>query len=176
MEAKRQNRNTLLFVGFFLLAGILHVVENHCHNLPSPDYSAVTILFLVIFMIYTALLIFWIQSVRIRFLPSRERSYMIWIMLLMILYLCLCVFRWRNEIPENMACGYHRILFFAALSIDYIGGPVYSPAHRGVLYADPYSEGASDFLGCQGNPGSAPGRGRVCRRRRQGRVCQHYHE
>ena len=79
MEAKRQNRNTLLFVGFFLLAGILHVVENHCHNLPSPDYSAVTILFLVIFMIYTALLIFWIQSVRIRFLPSRERSYMIWI-------------------------------------------------------------------------------------------------
>ena len=95
MEAKRQNRNTLLFVGFFLLAGILHVVENHCHNLPSPDYSAVTILFLVTFMIYTALLIFWIQSVRIRFLPSRERSYMIWIMLLMILYLCLRVFRYR---------------------------------------------------------------------------------
>ena len=95
MEAKRQNRNTLLFVGFFLLAGILHVIENHCHNLPSPDYSAVTILFLVIFMIYTALLIFWIQSVRIRFLPSRERSYMIWIMLLMILYLCLRVFRYR---------------------------------------------------------------------------------
>lgn len=39
MDIKRQNRNTFIFIGFFLLAGFLHVLENYFHNTDSPYYA-----------------------------------------------------------------------------------------------------------------------------------------
>lgn len=88
-------KNRLLFVLFLLLAGVLHVVEDFCHNVPTPNYSVVTMLFCLVFMIYTVLLILWIQSVHNRLLPTKARTYMITISILMILYLVFRAFKYR---------------------------------------------------------------------------------
>ena len=52
----RQNRNTLLFLGFLLLAGLAY---NHTREGSAAQQ---TLLFLVNFMIYAGLLLFWMQS------------------------------------------------------------------------------------------------------------------
>lgn len=91
----QQLKNTLLFAAFLLLGGALHVAEDYCHNVPSPDYSVVTFLFCLVFMIYSALLVYWIRSVYVRLLPSRSRSYLIIMAILMILYLCLRAVKYR---------------------------------------------------------------------------------
>ena len=67
----RENRNTILFIGFFLLAGILYALTRS----RSPLLN--TVLFAITYMIYEGLLIFWIQSVHGRLLPSRSRTYAI---------------------------------------------------------------------------------------------------
>ena len=63
-------RNTTIFVCIFLLAGILHTLE---------DIEAIpflpTLLFCLITMIYLGLVMFWTISVRYRLLPTRERTY-----------------------------------------------------------------------------------------------------
>ena len=103
----RQNRNALLFLGFLLLAGVIHACEEFVHDIRSWDrimpisiYSAVTVLFCLTFIIYAGLLLFWIRSVHNRLLPSRIRTYMIASAALMIFYLALRVFKYRiTEIP-----------------------------------------------------------------------------
>ena len=92
---RRNIWNTRVFVGLLLLAGVLHIVENTFHNISQPDYSVVTIFFCLVFMIYTVLIIFWIQSLYARLLPSKARSYMVVIGLLMVFYLVLRVFKYR---------------------------------------------------------------------------------
>ena len=87
--------HTILFISFFLLGGILHVLEDHFHNVKSPDYTIVTILFCMVFLIYCALLIFWIQSVQNRLLPSKARTYLIVMAVMMIFYLFLRAFKYR---------------------------------------------------------------------------------
>lgn len=88
-------RNQQVFIGLFLLAGVLHVVEDWLHNVPAPDYSLVTLCFCFVFSIYSALLLIWIRSVYSRLLPTKARGYLITMTLLMLLYLCLRVYRYR---------------------------------------------------------------------------------
>ena len=95
MGITEQNRNTIVFIGLLLLAGMLHIAEDFCHNVPSPDYSLVTMLFCLVFMIYSGLLLFWIRSVHTRLLPSNARSCLIAAALLMLLYLSLRTFKYR---------------------------------------------------------------------------------
>ena len=52
MTATKQKRNTLLFVGFLLLAGGLHIAANIVHNTVPPHYSVNTMLFCAEFVIY----------------------------------------------------------------------------------------------------------------------------
>lgn len=91
----KQRNHTLLFIGVFILAGVMHICENYSHNVPSPDYSVVTAFFSLVFITYTALLIFWIRSVYTRLLPSRVRVYMITMVLFMMLYLVERIFKYR---------------------------------------------------------------------------------
>ncbi len=91
-------RNTLLFIAFFLLAGLLHTVEHMIHDISAsgdPHYEIVTLFFCMELVIYTVLIIFWIQSVYIRLLPSRARNYMVIVALLMIFYLLLRTYKYR---------------------------------------------------------------------------------
>ncbi|MBP5490066.1 MAG: hypothetical protein J6Y10_05670 [Lachnospiraceae bacterium] len=95
MTATKQKRNTLLFVGFLLLAGGLHIAANIVHNTVPPHYSVNTMLFCAEFVLYSSLLFFWLRSIRIRLLPTRAKTYMITLALLMILYLSLRAYKYR---------------------------------------------------------------------------------
>ncbi len=105
---KRQDRNTQIFVAVLVFAGFLHVLEVASHNIPNPSYTVVTLFFCLVFIIYPVLLIFWIQSVHARLLPSASRRYMIATAVLMILYLCLRAFRYRfTESDTGLRYGWY---------------------------------------------------------------------
>ncbi len=95
MHIVNAKRNICGFIGLFLLAGVLHVVEDWLHNVPEPDYSLVTLCFCLVFSIYAGLLLVWIRSVYTRLLPTNARSYLITMAILMLLYLCLRVYKYR---------------------------------------------------------------------------------
>lgn len=80
---KVRTRRTVVFVVAILLAGAIHVLDRMCNQylntLPSTDGSMLpafgsTVLFVLNFAIYSALLLWWMQSVRTRLLPSTARS------------------------------------------------------------------------------------------------------
>ncbi|MBQ9824121.1 MAG: hypothetical protein IJM63_06450 [Solobacterium sp.] len=85
----KQNRNTLLFVFFLLLAGIACLLTRTRISIID------TFMFSANFAIYTGLLIFWMQSVRSRLLPTGARSCILASALLMIFYLLVRLLRWR---------------------------------------------------------------------------------
>ncbi len=89
MPIKRENRNTLLFFGFLLIGGITNMLTRTRISIVD------TFMFSANFMIYIGLLIFWMQSVRTRLLPTRARSYIITAAVLMIAYLLIRVLRFR---------------------------------------------------------------------------------
>lgn len=100
MQISMQNpkRNTLLFVAFILIAGMLHTAEHMIHDISAlgdPQYEIVTLFFCIELVIYTVLIIFWIQSVYIRLLPSRARNYLVIMALLMVFYLLLRTYKYR---------------------------------------------------------------------------------
>ena len=71
MQDKRIKNGTWLFIGFFLLAGCANLLtrtENLFFN---------SVMFTVNFAIYASLLLFWMQSVWERLLPTRARTYML---------------------------------------------------------------------------------------------------
>ncbi|SER01833.1 N-terminal 7TM region of histidine kinase [Lachnospiraceae bacterium NE2001] len=87
-----------LFVGLLVLGGLLHIIEHSIHDISAlgdQHYAIVTLFFCMEFVIYTVLIIFWIQSVYTRLLPSRARSYMVVVALFMILYLILRAYKYR---------------------------------------------------------------------------------
>ncbi|MBO4653654.1 MAG: hypothetical protein J5649_10105 [Lachnospiraceae bacterium] len=94
-QNQNQKRNTLLFVGLLVLGGVIHIAANILHNTPVPHYSINTMLFCLEFAIYTLLLFFWLQSVRLRLLPTRAKTYMIILATQMVAYLSLRAFKYR---------------------------------------------------------------------------------
>ncbi len=95
---QNSKRNLLLFVGLLVLAGLFHVIEHTIHDISAlgdPHYAVVTLFFCLELVIYTVLIIFWIQSVHTRLLPSRARNYMVIVALLMIFYLVLRAYKYR---------------------------------------------------------------------------------
>ncbi len=85
----KQNRNTWLFLGFLLLGGIIYLFTRTQISIVD------TFMFSANFMIYIGLLIFWMQSVRDRLLPTGARSYILASAILMIFYLLVRVLRFR---------------------------------------------------------------------------------
>ena len=95
---QNSKRNLLLFVGLLVLAGLFHVIEHTIHDISAvgeQHYAVVTLFFCLELVIYTVLIIFWIQSVHTRLLPSRARNYMVIVALLMIFYLVLRAYKYR---------------------------------------------------------------------------------
>jgi len=86
---KRQTRNTALFIGGLLLAGVCNVFSR------SDEPLLNTVLFCANFAIYAGLLLYWMQSVRSRLLPTMARSYTVAAAILMLVYLLLRAFKYR---------------------------------------------------------------------------------
>ena len=85
----KQNRNTRLFIGFFLLAGIANLIS----RFPGPFRS--TLMTCINYLTFIGLLLFWIEAVRVRLLPSPARTSMLSASLLMLLYMMLRIFKYR---------------------------------------------------------------------------------
>ena len=89
MAIPKQNRNTLVFLGCLLLAGV-------CNLLTRTRISVLdTLMFCANFMLCIGLLIFWMQAVRARLLPTKARSYILTAAALMIVLLLIRVLRFR---------------------------------------------------------------------------------
>ena len=86
-------RNTLLFVGLLLLAGVLHIVSWSSATFFNTAANGVSSL------IYIGLLLFWLESVRTRLLTSRTRNGILWIGLLMVSYLLIRIVEGRAREP-----------------------------------------------------------------------------
>ncbi len=89
MQLIKENKNTGLFIGFLLLGGITNLLTRTRISIVD------TFMFSANFMIYIGLLIFWMQSVEARLLPTRARRYIMTAAVLMIVYLLVRVLRFR---------------------------------------------------------------------------------
>ena len=99
---------TVLFVVGILLAGSAHALAKLCIQwfMDSPDTSTFlpffsTLMFCLNLGIYITLLLFWIQSLFQRLLPSRERSYLICAALCMVVMLILRSVKYRLVDEQN---------------------------------------------------------------------------
>ena len=90
---KEQAKSTLIYAALLLLAGIFHVTDvvNHRKGIYFPS----TLMFSMITMIYSGLIMYWVQSVRRRLLPSPARSYTIASGMLMLLFLVVRTLNYR---------------------------------------------------------------------------------
>ena len=91
MKALKRNRNALIFIAFLLLGGWIHTLRVW----RAGWFFLETVLFVITLCIYAGLVIFWIQSVSRRLLPSRARRYMIASGIMMILFLILRTLKYR---------------------------------------------------------------------------------
>lgn len=96
----KHNKSTRLFIGFFLLAGICYLL-----NRTSVSWLN-SFLFSLNFTIYAGLLLFWMQSVRVRLLPTHARRYVLAAAALMLLALFLRVFRYRAVLEQTLPSRY----------------------------------------------------------------------
>ena len=86
---KRHQRNTFLFISFLLLAGIANLLSKAA--LPEWD----TLMTCINYLILTGLLVFWIEAVRFRLLPSAARTATLSAAFFMLLYMFLRIFKYR---------------------------------------------------------------------------------
>lgn len=95
---QNSKRSLLIFIGLLIIEGLFHIIEHTIHDISAlgdPHYAIVTLFFCLEFVIFSVLIIFWMQSVYTRLLPSRARTYMIVVAIFMILYLILRVCKYR---------------------------------------------------------------------------------
>ena len=85
----KQSKRTWLFIGAFILAGCCNLFSRT--GIPQWD----TLMTLINYSIFTGLLLFWIRSVRVRLLPSEERTYMLVAAFMMLFFLLLRIFKYR---------------------------------------------------------------------------------
>lgn len=100
MKINKQNKNIWLFIGFLLLSGLCYLF-----NRTSVTWLN-SLLFSANFAIYAGLILFWMQSVRVRLLPTRMRSYILWAAALMLCALILRVFRYRIVVTGTVPSRY----------------------------------------------------------------------
>ena len=89
MPDRTVKRNTRIFLSLLIAGGLFH----HFQNVEPLIIDTVN--YCLVYAVYAGLLLFWIQSVRTRLLPSRARSEMIAAAIFMLLFLLLRTFRYR---------------------------------------------------------------------------------
>ena len=89
MRPHASKYNTRLFIGFLLLGGLFHYFD------PTENLFLNSFLFCGRFAIFAGLILFWMQSVHTRLLPTRVRAYMTAAELMMLCLLAVQVFNNR---------------------------------------------------------------------------------
>ncbi|MBR0152558.1 MAG: hypothetical protein IJM26_02135 [Lachnospiraceae bacterium] len=89
MKLLKESRSTRLFFAFLLLGGLTYLLTRT--HISIVD----TMMFGANFMIYIGLLIYWMQSVQARLLPTKARSYILTAAVLMMLELLVRFLRFR---------------------------------------------------------------------------------
>ena len=110
MTGWHTRRNTWLFLGVLLLAGI----ANSLTFTGILPFEALMTEFN--YLAYVSLLLFWIQSVRARLLPSRERGWMLGAAVMMLFYQLLRVFKYRFAVTPA-ALRYAVYLYFVPMTL-----------------------------------------------------------
>ncbi|WP_034449014.1 hypothetical protein [Butyrivibrio sp. AE2032] len=103
MRLIKQHKTSSLFLAFLLLAGICNLLTR------SENMLLSSLMFCLNASILIALVVFWMQTVMTRILPSRARNYIITAGFSMILYLLLRIFKYRvivNSVVMNRFAGY----------------------------------------------------------------------
>ena len=99
IQKLKRNKNVCLFIAFLLLAGLANLFSRT--GIPAID----TLMTFINYVIYLGLLLFWIESVRTRLLPSGARSFILQAGSLMLLYMLIRIFRYRFAL-SNVAKVY----------------------------------------------------------------------
>lgn len=105
----RKHRITTLFVAFFLTAGICNIFTR------SGSSLVASIMFCLNASILFGLILFWMQKVRDRLLPTRSRFNLLLCGALMLVYLLIRVIRYRVLISSNIVGRYTAYLYFIPL-------------------------------------------------------------
>ena len=100
MKKVKQNSRLLIFVCFLLLGGACHTADKITHG--AGYFAPSALMFCAVLLIYSGLILFWMQSVRRRLLPSRARSCMMNSGRLMLLFLAVRAFKYRM-VPVSAA-------------------------------------------------------------------------
>ena len=104
VKIDRQTKGALLYLAFLFLGGLCHVMDNL-----ADHYFISTWLFCADLLLYSGLILHWVQSVRRRLLPSPARSYMIASGMLMLLFLVQRTLKYRIvywSVPVVRWCWY----------------------------------------------------------------------
>lgn len=96
----KQNRRTLIFFCFLLLGGACHTADKITHG--AGHFAVSALMFCAVLLIYSGLILFWIQSVRRRLLPSGAGNCVIAAGRLMLLFLAVRAFKYRM-VPASAA-------------------------------------------------------------------------
>ena len=81
----QQSKGAIMFMGVLFLGGICHILDSIVAD--QDNYIISTWLFCIDLMIYSGLILHFVQSVRRRLLPSPARTYIIASGILMVFFL-----------------------------------------------------------------------------------------
>ena len=110
LEGKALSRGTAVFVGLFLLAGVANLFSRQGLGIFGILLTCAN------YLILMGLLVFWIQSVRVRLLPSRGRTWVMSAAALMLTYQLLRTFKYRFAI-EIPVIQYAIYLYFVPMTM-----------------------------------------------------------
>ena len=102
MEDHPTRRRTWLFITLLLLGGALH------SNDPDEYHFAASVIYCAEYLIYAGLILFWMQSVSVRLLPTRAKGYVLAAGGLMLLFLAAQFTKYRIAVLPGLtrACWY----------------------------------------------------------------------
>ena len=109
MSVVKKHKTTSVFIAFFLFAGICSIFTRSNSSFIS------SLAFCANAAIFIGLILFWMQTVRDRLLPTRLRSNFLVSGVLMILYLLIRVFRYRVLVNAFIPNRYSSYLYFIPL-------------------------------------------------------------
>ena len=109
MSVVKKHKTTTLFVAFFLTTGICNIFTR------SESEFIGSIMFCLNAAILFGLILFWMQTVRDRLLPTRSRFNLLLCGALMLVYLLIRVIRYRVLISSNIVGRYTAYLYFIPL-------------------------------------------------------------
>ncbi|MBO4426112.1 MAG: hypothetical protein J5776_03815 [Clostridiales bacterium] len=103
------HKHTLRFVLFLILAGICNLLCN------TPNSMFNTVMFCANFIIYLGLILYWVNYVRKRILPTGTRTYITASSMFMIIYILQKVIRYRLIVDSVAAYRYMGYFYFIPL-------------------------------------------------------------